>query len=377
MKITVRSDELTRALYRVQGIADKKSTMPALAHVLLEADDSGELRLKATDTDITLSGTYNCTVEVPGAAAVQARQLYDIVKTLKDQPIHLQTTDNHWLELKAGSGEFRLVGMAAAEYPTTDTVADMATFSIAGKDIVRMIDRTLFCVSTDDNRHNLSGVYCEARDGNTLRMVATDGHRLALADYTAAPDVDFPLQEGVIVPRKAFQELKRILSNTDDEDPVVEIGFSPSHGVMRIGRVELLTTLVQGSFPKYDQVIPAQSDKQIHITKASLGDALRRVSLLSQSRAHGVKLVLSEGVLQLIAEDPDIGTARESLPVEYAGEDLTIGFNARYILDILSLLQEESVCLFLSDDLSPAVLRPSNGHEVSTDYLAVVMPMRI
>ncbi len=379
MKINVQSDELTRALYRVQGIADKKSTMPALAHVLIHAKDSGELLVHATDMDLSLSGNYQCTVEEPGRAVLHARQLYDIVKTLKNESVHLQTTENHWVELHAGTGKFRLVGMVPDEYPRIEDIEDISTFLIGAKDLTRLIDRTLFCVSTDDNRHNLSGVYCEAHAEHGLRMVATDGHRLAMADLNLPAGQTVPFEEGVIVPRKAFQELKRIVGNSEAEieSLQVEMGFAHGRGVMRVGQVELRTSLVEGSFPQYEQVVPTQGDKLVRMDKASLAGALRRVSLLSQSRSHGVRLELSAGTLDLVAEDPEVGTARESLPVAYDGADLVIGFNARYILDVLALIPNDGVTLSLSDDLSPGVIQPLQEEKAEGGFLAVVMPMRI
>lgn len=370
MKMTIRTAELARALYRVQGVADKKSTMPILAHVLLDARSDG-LTVSATDHDVGLSGKYVAQVTTPGAVAIHAKQLYEIVKSLPTENLDFERQDNHWVELKAGSSRFRLVGMPADDFPAMPTHAQTKTFKIGAKALAEMIDRTIFCVSTDDNRHNLSGIYCESPKDNVLRMVATDGHRLAMAERTF--DGPIPIPKGVIVPRKGFQELRRVLSDASEGIDEVELGFSASNGLLRAGSVELSTRLVEGQFPDYQQVIPKGASKLAKMRRTSFAEALRRVSLLSQGRAHGVKLSFKTHELTLVAEDPEFGEAQETLEVEYKGEPLSIGFNARYILDALALIHDEGVLLELSDDLSPGVLKPLE----EPGFLSVVMPMRI
>jgi len=370
MKMTLRTAELARALYRVQGIADKKSTMPSLAHVLLNANADG-LVVSATDMDVGLAGHYEASVQVPGAVAVHAKQLYEIVKSLPSGMVEVEKRENNWVELRAGTSRFRLVGMAAEEFPALPTQAQTKSFMIPAADLVRMIDRTIFCVSTDDNRHNLSGVYCESPQPNVLRMVSTDGHRLALAEHTF--DVPTPIEHGVIVPRKGFQELKRVLSDNAEDIDKVELGFSATSGVIKAGSVTLSTRLVEGQFPDYTQVIPKAGEKLAKMARGPLAEALKRVSLLSQGRSWGVRMILEEGKLSLVAEDPEFGEAHEELEVSYQGAKLTVGFNARYILDVLALMNDDGVVFELTDDLSPGVLKPIE----EPGFLAVVMPMRI
>lgn len=369
MKLSIRTAELSRALYRVQGVADKKSTMPILAHVLLDASD-GVLKVSATDLDVGLRGTYEAQISKPGAVAVHARQLYEIVKSLTNDIIELERQDNHWVSLVSGTSKFRLVGMAADQFPALPSATqNTKTFTIPAQMLAQMIERTLFCVSTDDNRHNLSGIYCEAPNPKTLRMVATDGHRLAMCERTF--DADIQIAQGVIVPRKGFQELRRVLA--DDKDAEVQLGFSQTSGVLKTGAVELSTRLVEGSFPDYRQVIPKQGTKVAKVHRGALGEALKRVSLLSQGRGGGVRLTFKDNQLELRAEDPEFGEATEMVDVDYKGDTLTIGFNARYILDVLALTSEEGVAFELSDDLSPGVVKPIEEQ----GFLAVVMPMRI
>lgn len=369
MKMSIRTAELSRALYRVQGVADKKSTMPILAHVLLDATESG-LKVSATDLDVGLTGTYEAQISKPGAVAVHARQLYEIVKSLTNDTVEFERQDNHWVELKSGTSRFRLVGMAADQFPALPSASqNTKMFSIPAQQLAQMIERTIFCVSTDDNRHNLSGIYCESPSPKVLRMVATDGHRLAMCERTF--ETDIPIAQGVIVPRKGFQELRRVLA--DDKETEVQLGFSQSSGILKAGAVELSTRLVEGAFPDYRQVIPKAGTKTAKVNRVALGEGLKRVSLLSQGRAYGVRLTFKDKQLDLRAEDPEFGEANESLDLDYKGEPLTIGFNAKYILDVLALVHDEGIAFELSDDLSPGVVRPIEDQ----GFLAVVMPMRI
>jgi DNA polymerase-3 subunit beta len=328
--------------------------------------------VSATDLDVGLCGAYRAEVKDAGSVAVHARQLYEVVKSLPTKTVELTKQDNNWVELKSGSGRFRLVGMAADEFPALPTHAQAKSFTISAKDLAAMIDRTLFCVSTDDNRHNLSGIYCESPEAKVLRMVATDGHRLALTQKTFA--VEISIDQGVIVPRKGFQELKRVLSDSSEGIDEVELGFSGNTGVLKAGSVVLSTRLVEGQFPDYDQVIPKGADRLAKIPRHAFAEALRRVSLLSQSRSYGVRFAFEQGKMDLLAEDPEFGEAQETIDIDYSGEGLTIGFNARYILDVLSLIHDDTILLEFSDDLSPGIIKPENH---GRDFLAVVMPMRI
>ena len=372
MQIRVDTPELVKALYRVQGIVDRKAAAPALSHVLLSTLNSGEISVCATDNDIYLVGTCKAEVLQPGKLAISARQLYDIVKAVSADSIVLTGQDNHWLDIEAGNSRFHLVGMSPAEFPELAEVESSAhTVEVAAKTLGQLIDRSLFCVSLDENRHHLSGIYCETVSSKMLRLVATDGHRLALAE---GPRIDGPkLETGIIVPRKGLHELKRMLAEAPERNPNVLCSVTAKTCVFTLGGVLLSTRLIEGQFPKYDQVIPKAGTKQVRFNRAAFVEALKRVSLLAQGRAHGVRFSFSPGSVELLAEDPKMGEARETLDIDYQGEPLVIGFNARYILEALALIPEQGVCFDLSDDLSPGVIRPIED----TSFLAVVMPMRI
>ncbi|MGZ5958312.1 MAG: DNA polymerase III subunit beta [Myxococcaceae bacterium] len=375
MELKIGVPELARALARSQGIVERKSTMPILSHVLLEARKSGELHLSATDLDIAVSGDHACDVVKEGGVAVPARQLYEIVKALPEPTASLKKTSNNYLEVRSGPAEFRIVGLPAEDFPALPKFDKVHFVPVEPQALLGLIDRTSFAVSTDETRYNLNGVYFEPSPGE-IRMVATDGHRLALA--LGKVDGDFKLKKGVILPKKGLYELKKLLAEAvegGEEKPKADLGFVESSAIFRRPGVVLVMRLIEGMFPDYRQVIPKAGEKVVKLGRQSFLDTLRRVSILASDKAHAVKLELSKGTLRVLSQNPDLGEAKEEVTVEYAGEPLKIGFNARYLMDVLQALTCDDVALELADDLSPGVLKPRGEGEES--YTAVIMPMRI
>ena len=376
MELKIGVPELTRALARAQGIVEKKSTMPILAHVLLEARIGGELAVSATDLDVSVSGVHKAEVAKDGGLAVSARHLFDIVKSLAgEKTVSLKRTPNNHLEVKAGQAEFRLVGLPADDFPALPKFEKVPFVSVDPSIILDLIEKTAFASSTDETRYNLNGVYFEPESG-MMRLVATDGHRLSMADAPVAGD--FKLKKGVILPRKGISELRKLLSEameSSEEKPKGELGFAENSAVFRRPGVLLAMRLIEGSFPDYRQVIPKAGEKVALVGRERLPQTLRRVSLLSSEKSNAVKIELGKGNLHLTAQNPDLGEAREDLPVEYDGEPLKIGFNAKYLIEVLGVLGDADVRLELADDLSPGVVRPAGPP--GEHFTAVIMPMRI
>ena len=374
MEMKMGVQELARALARSQGIAEKKSTMPILSHVLLEVQKSGELTVSATDLDVAVQGQHRCeSVAKEGKVAVPARNLFEIVKALPETTASLRKTQNNYLEVRSGSAEFRIVGLPAEDFPTLPKPEKVPFVEIDAATMLGLIERTAFAVSTDETRYNLNGVFFEPQGGK-LRLVATDGHRLALAE--ADVPGDFKLKKGVILPKKGLFELKKLLAEAvegGEEKPAAELGFVESSAVVRRAGVTLVMRLIEGTFPDYRQVIPKAGEKHLKVGRARLLETLRRISLLASDKSHAVKLDLGKGNLRVLSQNPDLGEGKEDVTVEYQGDPLKIGFNARYLIDVLQVLGAEDVSLELADDLSPGVLRPV-GEE---GYTAVIMPMRI
>jgi DNA polymerase III subunit beta len=376
MELKIPVQELTRALGRSQGIVERKSTMPILSHVLLEATKGTQLHVSATDLDVSVSSDHPCEVTKDGRVAVPAKQLYEIVKAMPEKDVLLKRAPNGWLEVRSGAAEFKIVGLPAEDFPALPRFEKVQLVKVDPQVLLQMIDLTSFAVSSDETRYNLNGVYFEPSPGS-LKTVATDGHRLSLAER--AMEADFHVKKGVILPRKGLAEMKKLLLEAADGE--VKLGFVDSSAVLQRPDVKLVMRLIEGVFPDYKQVIPKAGERRFVIGRERFLDTLRRISLLSSDKAHAVKLELSPGELKVHSQNPDLGEAKEEVPVEYQGESLKIGFNARYLMDVLGAMAAldqvaaQDVQVELTDDLSPGVLRPAG--ESATRFTAVVMPMRI
>jgi DNA polymerase-3 subunit beta len=375
MELKIGVQELARALSRSQGIVEKKSTMPILSHVLLEARKTNELAVSATDLDISISGVHPAEVVREGAVTVSARHLFDIVKALPEPTVTLRKQANNYLEVRCGPAEFRIVGLAPEDFPSLPKFEKVPFVPLAPATLLALVERTAFAVSSDETRYNLNGVYFEPAAG-AIRLVATDGHRLSMAE--APVEGDFKLKKGVILPRKGIAELRRLLAEAvegAEENPKADLGFAENSAIFRRPGVVLVMRLIEGTFPDYRQVIPKGGEKVVSVGRERLLQTLRRVSLLSSEKSNAVKLELGKGNLRVAAQNPDLGEAKEDVPVEFGGEPLKVGFNAKYIIDVLQVLSSEDVRFELADDLSPGVLRPQGeGQDLFT---AVIMPMRI
>jgi DNA polymerase III subunit beta len=375
MELKIATSELSKALGRSQGIVEKKSTMPILSHVLLEAKKD-QLIVSATDLDLAVSSEHSegCEVLKEGALAVSARHLYDIVRAMPEQQVTLKKGHNNYLELRSGPSEFRIVGLPAEDFPALPRFEKVPFGDIDAKALLDMVERTFFAVSTDETRYNLNGVYFEP-SAEVLRLVATDGHRLSLVERKAG--AAFGLKKGVILPKKGLQELRKLLAEAAEAsvEGETKLGFVENSAIVRRPGVTLSMRLIEGLFPDYRQVIPKPGDRAVKLGRDRFQETLRRVSLLSTDKAHAVKLELSKGILKVTSQNPDLGEAKEEVPVDYEGEPLKIGFNARYILDVLAVVQSKDVSFELADDLSPGVLRGAD--EADQGFTAVVMPMRI
>lgn len=375
MELKIGAQELAKALGRSQGIVEKKSTMPILSHVLLEAKNGTELHVSSTDLDLAVSSEHNCEVLKDGALAVPAKNLFEIVKSLPEQTVTLKRAGNNYLEVRSGPSEFRIVGLPAEDFPALPKFERVPFVAVAPEQVLEMIERTAFAVSTDETRYNLNGVFFEPTP-EAVRMVATDGHRLSLCERKI--EGDFALKRGVILPKKGLNELRKLLgeaSEAGEETPETKLGFVENSAIFRWSKVVLVMRLIEGMFPDYRQVIPKAGEKVLSVGRSRLLETLRRISLLSSDKAHAVKLELGKGTLKVLSQNPDLGEAKEEVPVEYAGEPLKIGFNARYLMDVLVALKGDDVQLELADDLSPGVLRGVGDKDQG--FTAVVMPMRI
>jgi DNA polymerase III subunit beta len=382
MHVVVSKKDLLRTLARCQGVADRKSTMPVLGNVLLETTGADHLRLAATDLYLAVSGTIPAKLEKPGSVAVGARDLFERVRMMPDGEVVISTNESAATTIRAGGSarRYTLHGLPGEDFPALpqpDESAPVVTLTVAT--LGRLIAATHFSISTDETRLHLNSALFQW-DGETARMVTTDGHRLSKMEVRTK---DKQASASMLIPLKGVLELKRLCEEAQSdakgdsaETPELTMVQSGPNAFFSLAGFQFSVKLVDAQFPPYQQVIPDTSERAIRAPRLAVADALRAVSLAASDRTGGVKLTLSGGKLRFESESPESGAGFDEVSVEYDGADMMLGFNARYFLDVLSAIEDDEVILGLSGELDPAVIRP--GTESHThSYLAVIMPMRI
>ena len=368
MELRIQVQSFARNLAAVQGIVQKRNTMPILASVLIEADEQGAVSIIASDLDIGMRISSQAEVVEPGVVAVNARSLYDIIKAMPGQEATLKKLDNNFVELRSGRVHYKILGANVHEFPSLPEVEDTQLLSLQAATLREMIEKTFYSVSLDETRFNLNGIYFEQKDDAFLTLVSTDGHRLSRISKKV--DIDLSLSEGIILPRKGLGELRKLCEKGQGN---IEFGIKGNHAVAKSGPISIVMRLVDGTFPDYTQVIPKDVQKRVHLNRSNFIDSLRRIALVSNDKSHSVRVELSAGNLSISSQNPELGEGEEQIEVDYEGENIGIGFNAHYVIDALNAIDEDDVVLELNDDLSPGVLRGVD----SESYLCVVMPMRI
>ncbi|HET9962100.1 MAG TPA: DNA polymerase III subunit beta [Nitrospiraceae bacterium] len=375
MKVRIAREELLTGLQRVQGVVEKRNTMPILSNILLEAKHDGA-EIVATDLEIGMRGLYKATVLEAGGVTISARKLYEIIKELPGGDIELTSGENNWTTIQCGKSQFKVVGLPSSDYPALPSIEREGLTPLAGAGLLELIRKTLFAAGDNDARYILNGLLVTLTSTDkktTLRLVGTDGHRLAVAERDVGkPGTKTAAQEiKAIIPKKAAQEMRRLLEEGGDAEPL--IGFTKNLMIFRKSGLLLTSRLMEGNYPNYQQVVPKDSGKRITVNRAELESALRRVSVLSKDKANAVKVSFTSGGMTLFASNPDYGEATEDLPARYEGETLHTGFNARYLLDAFSVMDGESISLQMDSALSPCLIQePENP-----GFKCVVMPIKI
>jgi len=382
LDISVAKKDLLKLVGRMQAVADRKSTMPVLQNVLFAVDGPQAVRLAATDMYLGLIGKVSAEVKKGGTVAIPAKDLFERVKMMPEGPISITTQDNAQTVLKASGSarRYTLRGVPGEEFPPIPQPQDGAVKYAVGVDVLQeLIAKTYFSISSDETRAHLNSALFEW-DGEIVRMVTTDGHRLSKMEVRVPGR---QASTSMLIPLKALLELKKlcdeVMSEPRDKDEVPEVAIVESgpSAFFLVGGMTFSVKLVEAKFPPYSQVIPQGSDKIVRAPRAAFADALRAVSLASSERTGGVKLSLSKGTMRITSESPESGDGFDEIPVDYSGANMSIGFNAKYFLDVLGALSDEDVSLGLSGELDPAVLRSTSDPKTNRDFLAVVMPMRI
>jgi DNA polymerase-3 subunit beta len=366
MEIVVHRNDLVRELHLVQGIVERKNSIPILSNVLAEAR-SGELRISATDLDVSLRCGCAAQVATEGAVTLAAKKLYEIARSLPESDVKIQVQPDAWARIECERVVFRMAGLPREDFPTLPEGKPGKALEIPAELLRALILRTKFAITAEDARYYLAGALLILERESAI-MVATDGHRLAYAQRSSA--VKLPDAARVLIPRKAITELERLIEGEE----TVTFQQGDGHLIFSAGGRTLASKMVEAQFPAFEKVVAVSGDKKVSIGREALQSAIRRVSLLSSERGRAVKLSLAEARLEVSASSPELGEARESLPVEYGGGAVEIGFNAQYLLDFLAVVGTTDVSLELRDGESQGLLRPIG--EDGGEYRYVVMPMR-
>lgn len=381
MELVISKKNLLRGLVRTHAVADKKSAMPILSNVLVQTADTATLRFAGTDLYLGVSASAPCEVKRGGSVAVSARMFFDIAKNLPEGDVTFTVGPNHGAEIRSGKVRYRIPGMPGDDFPPLPALAAGTELAQLDVDVLSdLIAKTAFSMSTDDTRPHLSGALFEG-EGKVVRMVTTDGHRLSKAEARLREGASM-VRFAMLVPQKGIGELRRMLDDIKAEgkgaskDEPLQIGVAVHGGSAFFAREGLMLSvkLAEEQFPPYAKVIPQNQDKRVVVSRAGLVEALRRMSLVSSDKSGGVRFQVTAGSLRIVSENPDLGEGSEELDVDYAGADVTIGFNAKYLLDAVNALGDDQVALELAGELDPGVVRPASDPNA---FVGVVMPMRI
>lgn len=374
MRFSVARDELLTALQRVQGVVEKRNTMPSLANVLLDAKPEG-LDILATDLELWMRGLYKAKVKESGSITFSARKLYEILKEIQEPEIEMNVTDHNLVTIRAGKSQFKVVGLPSKDFPSLPAIEREGLIPLPGAGLLQLIRKTTFAVGDNDTRYVLNGLLVclvPSKSKTIIRLVGTDGHRLAVADQELELEKDSVSSQEikVIIPKKAAIEMRRLLEEGGDE-PM--IGFTKNMLIFRKSGLVLTSRLMEGNYPNYQQVIPKESPQKATVNREEFEGALRRVSVLSKDKSYAVKITFAKDHLTLYSKHADTGEAVEEVPATFNGEEFSAGFNARYLLEVMNIMDGETIDLQMDAALSPCLIRKTKDQF----FKAVVMPVKV
>jgi DNA polymerase III subunit beta len=371
MEITVSKFELLRELTATQGVVERKTTIPILSNYLFEAAGD-KLSLTATDLDLSLRTSCNAKVKKEGSCTIPARKLHDYVKLLPDADITIKLLENHWVSIRCGRSNTKMVGMARSNFPTLPIFPTAGVVKIPAQVLRGMIAKTGFAIANEESRYTLNGALMVLKP-ESITMVATDGHRLAHIERNGEKFEGVSGEMKTLIPKKAMDELKSLVDSTEVE--VIEFAKDESTLYFRIGPRLLTSRQLTGQFPNYEAVLPKDNNKLVTVNSDDLSAAVQRVAQFADERSRAVRLRLEKGELRISASSTEMGESEDSIETNYNGDGLSIGFNAQYLLDFLKAVGTGDVRLELKDPQSAGQLRPGEGDEYKYRY--IVMPMRI
>jgi len=376
MNFEIDKRDFLKGLGLMQGVAGRKTTLPILSHILLEWEKNS-LYLTGTDLETGIREEIVAKIHQKGRASVSAKKLYEIVRELPEETIHIKKKDNQWITLQCGKSFFNLAGLDPEEFPSFPAYQE-ENFSIISTRLMReMIEKTSFAASNEESRYHLNGILfaqIKQEGKEALRMVATDGHRLSLLDRENQK-INGIDEKGMIIPKKGVVEVKRIIGDRDGEEEM-GIYFNATHGFFKTGKSLTAIRLIDGEFPEYEQVIPKGNDKKLVMLKERIVSSLKRVSTMASERIEGVKFSLKRNSMEMSTTHQDFGDAQEELEVSYEGPPLQVGFNARYLIEAFNVIDSEEVLMELKDEGSPGIIRPASAPGLS-NQICIIMPMRL
>ncbi len=370
MEITVSKFELLHELTATQGVVERKTTIPILSNYLFEAVGD-KLSLTATDLDLSLRTSCNAKVKKEGACTIPARKLYDYVKLLPDADITIKLLENHWVSIRCGRSNTKMVGMAKSNFPSLPVFPSAGAIKIPAAVLRSMIAKTGFAIASEESRYTLNGALMVLKP-ESITMVATDGHRLAHVERGGEKFEGVSGEMKTLIPKKAMDELKSLL---DSDVETIDFAKDESTLFFRVGPRLLTSRQLTGQFPNYEAVLPKDISKSIALHGEELGAAIARVAQFADERSRAVRLRLEKGELKLSASSTETGESEDSIEVAYDGEPMAIGFNAQYLMDFIKATGSCEVKLELKDAQSAGQLRPAEGEDYKYRY--IVMPMRI
>ncbi len=372
MNFKIERDPFIKALQKVQGIVEKRTSIPILSNILIEAAES-DIEITATDLEVGLKGKYQAKIGKEGKITVSAKKLYEIVKELPNLEISFSAKENDWVEINCGKVKFNIVGLPPDEFPSFISTKEEVFLEVESALLRKMIEKTSYAICNDETKYNLNGIFTKVEhteNGQVLKMVATDGHRLSISTGEFIGTANPELLKGVILPKKGIYEIKKI---TDEGDGILQFAFINNSAVIKKAETTLVMRLVDGEFPDYTRVIPNSNDQIVKAKTVDLIHAVKRMAILSSEKFKGILLEIYQDVIKISSSNPELGDALEEIDIKYDGAPFSVRFNAKYLLDVLNVCETEHVLMKFKNELSPSIVTPDSDETL----IAVIMPMRI
>jgi DNA polymerase-3 subunit beta len=372
MEFTINKSDIRNILSKVQGLTGRRTNLAITEAILIKTAESG-ITMIATDLETGFEGTYPATVESEGQIAINAKKLYEIVRDFPTDDIRINEVENRWIKIGNQSIEYHIVGMDPEDFPDTPHIEDVEFFEIDSAPLKKMIEKTVIISgAADDKRSHINGIYFErilTEDKKTVRMVSTDGSRLATADYVYENDAKVPEGPGILIPKKGLNEVSKFLGGNG----TVQVGLKDNHFIIKKDPETIIIRLLEGDFPRYNDIIAKGDGCAVKIDRHPFLMMLKRMSILSSENYKGVIFNFSDSKLTVTAANPDIGESKEEMPVEFAAEEIKVAFNPKYFIEMLGVIEDDNVLLHIVDERRPCLIEGENDKS----YLGVIMPMRI